>query len=233
MPPRSILILLALVLPMLAQDSGGHEQRPFIRVAGEASVSAKPDQADINIGVVSQASTAEEAGTQNAKQATAAIATIKDLLGQNANVKSVNYSLTPNQRFPPGGGTPTITGYTASNTVHVRTENLAVVGKLIDAVTKSGANNIQGIQFTIRDQQPLRTQALKEAALQARSTADAVAASLGLRVVRVLSVEVGQAPAIHPVAEPMVRMAAAATTPMEPGTVDVHANLVLTLEVTQ
>jgi uncharacterized protein YggE len=145
---QRILICIAFsLLPLSAQQQTGKEP-PMIRVSGEGVASAKPDQAEINIGVVTQASSADDAATRNAKEATAVIASLHEVLGQTADIRTLNYSLTPVQRYPKDGGTPTISGYSASNTVHVRTQNLAEVGKIIDTVTKSGANNIQGIQFT-------------------------------------------------------------------------------------
>lgn len=225
-------LLLMPLLPLMAQQPGNNQRSPFIRVNGDATVSAKPDQAEINVGVVTQAATAEQAGAQNARQATTVISSLRQVLGQNADIKTINYSLTPLQKYPKEGGPPTITGYSASNTVHVKTQDLGSVGKIIDATTKSGANTIQGIQFTVHDEQAARNQALRQAAQQAKATGEALASALGLRVLRVLSVETGQPSPIRPFAAmEMARVAAAPPTPVEPGGVDVHANVVLTLEV--
>jgi uncharacterized protein len=218
-----------LVLPLSAQQQSGKEPA-VIRVSGEATISAKPDQSEINIGVVTQAPSADDAAGRNANEATAVIASLRNLLGPAADIRTLNYSLTPLQRYPKDGGAPTISGYSASNTVHVRTQNLAVVGKIIDTVTKSGANSIQGIQFTLRDDDPIRAQALKQAAQQARATGDALASALGLHVVRVLSVDTTGAPTpILPV--PLAARAMAAATPIEAGTLDIRATVVVTLEV--
>jgi uncharacterized protein YggE len=227
---QRILICIAFsLLPLSAQQQTGKEP-PMIRVSGEGVASAKPDQAEINIGVVTQASSADDAATRNAKEATAVIASLHEVLGQTADIRTLNYSLTPVQRYPKDGGTPTISGYSASNTVHVRTQNLAEVGKIIDTVTKSGANNIQGIQFTIHDEQPLRAQALRQAAQQARAIGEVLASALGLHVVRVLSVDATEGnPSLPP--QPLAARAMAVATPVEAGTVDIHASVVVTLEV--
>ena len=217
--------------PLVASGQSGKEVPATIRVSGEAMVTAKPDQADINIGVVTQAPSADDAAAQNAKETTAVLSSLRELLGQMADIKTLNYSLTPLQRFPPNGGTPTITGYSVSNTVHVRTENLAIVGKIIDTVTKSGANNIQGVQFTLRDDQSTRAQALRQASQQARANSDVLAAALGLHVVRIATVD-ATPPSIRPVdMVPLGARAAAVATPIEAGSVEVHASVVLTLEV--
>jgi len=98
----------------------------------------------------------------------------------------------------------------------------------------TGANRIQGIQFTLRDQDGVRAQALREAALKARAEADVLAAALGLRVLRVLTVE-ENSPHVMPIrfdgaARTMVT-SAVATTPVESGTLDVSAQVTLSVEV--
>ena len=231
MNQRLVLLSVFLLMPLAAQDRAGTHTPPFVRVTGEASVSAKPDQAEINIGVVTQAAGADEAASQNAKQATAVISSLRGILGQAADIKTSNYSLTPMQRYPKDGGAPSITGYSASNTVHVKTQDLTAVGKIIDTVTKSGANNIQGIQFTLHDDRAVRTQAVREAAQQARGSGDALAGALGLHVVRVISAETTQPVSVRPYEMAAMARVAAAPTPVEPGSVDVRATVVLTLEV--
>ena len=228
---RIFPLFVFLLMPLAAQDKAARETRPFVRVTGDATVSAKPDQAEINIGVVTQAPTADDAATQNAKQSTAMIGSLRDILGPTADIKTVNYSLTPIQRYPNNGGSPTITGYSATNTVHIKTQNLSLVGKIIDTVTKSGANQIQGILFTLHDDRPVRAQATRDAAQQARASGDALASALGLHVVRVISAETSQPVSIRPYEMAAMSRLAAAPTPVEPGSVDVRATVVLTLEV--
>ena len=228
---RIFPLFVFLLMPLAAQDKAARDTHPFVRVTGEASVSAKPDQAEINIGVVTQAPTADDAATQNAKQSTAVIGSLRDILGQTADIKTVNYSLTPIQRYPNNGGSPTITGYSATNTVHIKTQNLTLVGKIIDTVTKSGANQIQGIQFTLHDDRTVRAQAVRDAAQQARASGDALASALGLHVVRVISAETSQPVSVRPYEMAAMARVAAAPTPVEPGSVDVRATVVLTLEV--
>ena len=226
MNQRIIPLCVFFLMQTATQAQALNHAPPFVRVTGEASVSAKPDQAEINIGVVTQAATADDAAAQNAKQATAVISSLRGVLGQSADIKTSNYSLTPMQRFPRDGGTPSITGYSASNTVHVKTRDLNAVGKIIDTVSKSGANNIQGIQFTLRDDRAVRAEAMRDAAQQARASGDALAGALGLHVVRVISAETTQPVSVRPFEMAAMARAAAAPTP-----VDVHATVVLTLEV--
>ncbi|HWB95456.1 MAG TPA: SIMPL domain-containing protein [Bryobacteraceae bacterium] len=212
-----------------AQEPHPAGPRPSsIRTLGEATVSAKPDHATLDIGVVTQAANAEAAGSQNATQVSAVVSRLKSL-GPAAEIKTVNYAISPNYRYPKEGGQPSIAGYTASNTVQFSTGDLRLVAKAIDLATQSGANNIQRLQFQLKNAQAVRDQALREAATQARKDADALASALGLKIVRVLSVE--ETSSGRP--QPMRAMAAMAkeATPIESGTIDVSASITLTVQV--
>src|SRR4051812_23176168 len=181
---NGLLILVALASSSArasAQDWQERNARPSIRVTGEAIITAKPDQAQIDVGVLTQALTAQDAAAQNAQKVEAVISVLRKALGAGADIKTVGYSLNPNYHYPERGGPPTITGYTASNTVQVKTSDLAQVGKIIDAATQAGANNIQALRFMLKDEQAARAQALKDAAQKARAKADTLASALGLR----------------------------------------------------
>jgi len=73
---RILVPLLLAALPSLAgtQPTAEPAPRPSIRTTGEATVTAKPDRVIIDVGVVTQASTAQAAAAQNATQLDAACA---------------------------------------------------------------------------------------------------------------------------------------------------------------
>jgi uncharacterized protein len=205
-----------------------------IRVTGEARVTARPDRVQIDIGVTTRAPTSQEAATRNARDVDAVLAALRKATPA-AELKTISYSLNPNYQYHPNGGEPTIDGYLASNIVQVTLDDLAKIGAVIDSAAQAGANHVQGIQFTLRDQDAVRAEALRKAAAQARTEADVLAAALGLRVVRVLTVE-ENSPHVTPVrvyagAAPRAAMAAAPPTPVEAGTLDVTANVTLSVEV--
>jgi uncharacterized protein YggE len=218
----------------VAQDSADKIVRPSIRVTGDSTVTVKPDQAEISIGVVTQASAAQAAAAQNAQKQDVVITELRKLLGAGADIKTISYSLSPNYRYPKEGGQPTITGYTATNIVQVKTPDLTQVGKVIDLATGSGANTIQSLRFTLKDELSARTRALQEASTKARAKSQAIASSLGLKIVRVLHVEEGGQVIGLPVnGRAFAEMASVAQTPVEAGTIDVRATVTLTVEISQ
>src|SRR6185295_11303634 len=233
----SIIFALCASAVSLAQDKNENASHPTIRVSGDSTVTVKPDEAEINIGVLTQADTAQAAATQNAQKQDVVISELKKTLGSNADIKTIGYSVSPNYRYPKEGGQPTISGYTASNIVQVKTMNLLQVGKLIDLATQSGANNIQSLRFVLKDDSIARAQALREASTKARGKAEAIAAARGLKIQRVLRVEEGGStirPAFEMGAgEGIALRAQAAPNPIETGSIEVRATITLTVEVVQ
>lgn len=217
-----------------AQQRDARPRIPSITVNGEATISAEPDQAQIDIGVVTQARSAPEASKENAERLSRVLAEVKKLLGKSDEVKTSGYSLTPNYRYPQGGK-PEIVGYTASNSVRIKTNNLDLVGKLIDSSMQAGANNVNRLVFTLKDEQGAQLEALRQASAKAKVKAEAIAASLGLKIVKIASITEGER-----TVQPIYRQAMAARaevaqapTPVEPGTVDVRSTVTLTAEVSE
>jgi len=209
-------------------------QLSSIRVTAEARVTAKPDRVEIDIGVKTHAATSQEAATENAGKADAVLAAVRKAAGSTGVLKTISYSLNPDYKYHPNAE-PTPDGYTAANVVRVTLDDLARIGAVIDSATAAGANRVQGIAFTLRDQDAARAEALREAAIRARAEVDVLAGALGLRVVRVLTVEENSAQFV-PVRLTAARLAAPAAaagapTPVEAGTLDISANVTLSVEV--
>ena len=232
--------LLAIFGMVLLVGSTAHAQRsdhsrtPSITVNGDAVLSAAPDQAEIDIGVVTQARTAPEASKENADRLARVLAAVKKQLGKDDEVKTSGYSLTPNYRYPQGGK-PEIVGYTATNVLRIKTANLDLVGKLIDTSMQAGANNVNRLVFTLRNELAAQLEALKMASAKAKAKAEATASSLGLKIVRIISVNEGER-----VVQPVFRQgltaraeAASAPTPIEPGTVEIRSTVSMTVEVSE
>ena len=229
----NLLMLVVLgVSQAAAQDTSDTKLPPSIRTSGEAIVTAAPDRAQIDVGVVTQADTSQAAVTQNAQKLEATLARLRQLLGARADIKTVSYTVTPNYRYPKEGGEPTISGYTATNIVRVTLDDLKKVGAVIDAATQAGSNRIQNLRFMLKDEAPVQAQALREAAVQARAKANTLASALNLRITRVLSIAESGSPA-YPVRDVAFARAQEASTPIEPGTIEVRASVTLTVEISQ
>jgi uncharacterized protein len=86
------------------------------------------------------------------------------------------------------GGSSTLTGYIASNSVIAKVRNIERAGTVIDAAVNAGSTNVWGPSWFRSDRQRLERNALRAAVSDARAKAQAIAASSGTSVGRVLSV---------------------------------------------
>ena len=197
----------------------------FVHAVGQSTVSVKPDLARIDFSVVTQAATAQDASSQNAARAVSLIGQLQ-LFSPNADIRTLNYSLTPNYTYPRDGGLPTLVGYTVSNTIRLTTGDLANTGAIIDRGIQAGANQVSSLQFGLKDEQPARAQALRQATAQAKAHADAMAAGAGLHTGTYRSIQEGVI--VGSVSTPGV---AAPSTPIVSGSVDITATVTIEVDL--
>ncbi|HKR12303.1 MAG TPA: SIMPL domain-containing protein [Pyrinomonadaceae bacterium] len=204
-----------------------------VNVVGDAIVQAQPDTAILMISVVTQARSAIDAQQQNATRSDAVVQALKNAAGPGAEVKTSGYSVQP-QRVYKEGQPPTISGYEARNTVTVTMSDLKKIGNVIDVASQSGANDISGISFTLKQDQSAREQALTQATREAMNKAEVLARALGKRVVRVVEVqeEGFQRPPV-PVyqAEAFMAKRDSVATPVEVGSLEITSRVLLIAEV--
>lgn len=205
-----------------------------VMVTGNSIVQAQPDTAILNISVVTQARAALEAQQQNANKSDAVVRALKAAVGSGAEIKTSGYSLQP-QRVYKENQPPSIVGYEARNSVTVTLSDLTKVGAVIDAASQTGANDVSGIAFTLRKDQPAHDQALADATREAISKAQVIARALGGRVVRIVEVQEEGFERPRPVyaeASQMMRAdAPARPTPVEVGMLDITSRVQLVAEI--
>jgi uncharacterized protein len=203
-------------------------------VSGDAVVQTQPDTAILSIAVVTQNASASEAQAENASKTDAVLRAIKAAAGAGAEVKTGGYSLQPQYNYR-DGQSPIIMGYIARNSVSVTTGALARVGAILDAASSAGANSVDGLSFTLRRDEGARSTALANATREAMSKARVIADTLGGRVVRI--VEVQEAGTVRPMpvyegrTAGRVAMTSQTATPIEPGSLEVRAEVQLVAEI--
>ena len=140
--------LVALQLPSAAQDASADTPAGrTVTVTGTATISAKPDEAVISLGVHTEAASAQEAMDQNAAKMNAVFEALKALGLTDADIETTGLELYP--RWDNRG--ETILGYRAENRIDVTIHDLGTVGKVIDTAVAAGANLSNGITFRVSD----------------------------------------------------------------------------------
>jgi uncharacterized protein len=199
---------------------------PTIQAQGTATLAASPDEAQITVSVITNGPTAQAAAQANAATSTAVQNALK-ALNPAPMMQTIGYSV-----YPQYTGAQILTGYTASNSIQVTALDLSTIGSLIDTANQAGANSVSGITFGLQNPDPVKQQALTQAAKQARAHADAIAAGLGGKSGAVVSAVEGST--YTPVyAGGVVAGSAAVPTPVQTGQVSVTANVTITFQFTQ
>jgi uncharacterized protein YggE len=204
---------------------------PVLVVNGNAQVLAAPDQATVRLGIVRQSPNAQAAQEQANTVAQEILNAIRRVGVPAQQIQTSRLILSPvyAPRTPESRDAPRIVAYNATNSVSVRLEDLSLVGAVIDAGLKAGANQLDGVQFGLKNDLPSREQALKEAVQEARSKAQVMAEALRVNLAEVLEATEGGV-SIFPQSEQggfAARLAAAPETPVAPGQIQVQANVTI------
>jgi len=226
-----VLALLACVIagPSWAWDRKEERARQ-IRVIGHAEVSAAPDRVSLDVGVLTRADSAKVAADQNAADTRAVVEKLRSAFPETAEVSTSGYALMPEYEYDKREGKRRPAGFSARNTVHVVLSDVGAAGALIDAAVGSGANDVRAVQFGVADASGLERAALVAAAADARTKAEALAASMDAKVGRTIRVEEGAA-SHAPSPRLYMARAEADSTPIEPSDVFFEARVSLWVEL--
>ena len=203
----------------------------LLSVSSRAEARKAPDIATFSAGVVTQAADGNAALRQNAEQMNRVLAAIQAAGVADKDVQTSGISLNPQYRYEENQP-PRITGYQASNTVNVKLREVAKMGKVLDALVASGANQVNGPSFGIDDPEPLYDRARLDALKAARARAETYAGALGVRVRRIVSISEGGAAMPSPMPRmAMMKAEAYDSTPVAAGESSVSVNLDVVFEL--
>lgn len=218
--------------PAIAEADESQPQ--VITVTGTGTVNVAPDQAKINIGVVTMAPTAREAQQENAKLANKVINALVNAGIPREKIETQYYSIWPEYSYPKPeeNKPPVVTAYRVSNTVQVTLDDAKKVGIVIDTAVEAGANSVESIQFLKKDTSQAQRQALQKACQEAKLKAEAIAQSLGVKITGILSVQESGGISYPPIyrAEKLAG-GGAGDTPIQPGELQVNASVTVVFKI--
>lgn len=159
-------------------------------VTGEGKVSAAPDVAILNVGLVTEGVSVNAAQKQNNDKMNSVISAIKGEFKIEAkDLKTQNYSVNPKYNWD--NGRQTIIGYTVNQYLQVKIRNFDKVGDIIARATALGANQVNGPDFMIDDIEKFRVQAREEAIKQAKEKAKLLSNQVGIKLGRIVNFSEG------------------------------------------
>jgi uncharacterized protein YggE len=142
--------------------TGKHSQGT-LDVSGIGRISVAPDEATVNLATITEAQTASEAVASNAEITQAVIDAVSTL--SNHGFTTSGLGVSPMIEYGTVGHGK-IVGYRATNNVAVKTK-IGYAAQIFDAGIRAGANESSGISFGLRDETPVREDALRLAVISA------------------------------------------------------------------
>lgn len=236
---RPLVLAAALALSVLATTACAQQASPMaqgdgtlLSVSAQAEAHRVPDVASISAGVVTQAADANAAMRANAAQMDKVMASIRAAGIAERDIQTTGINVNPQYRYAENTP-PQITGYQASNNVSLKVRDIGKLGKVLDALVASGANQVNGPSFEVDQPEAAYDEARRAALEKAQARAQMYAKALGLRVRRIVSIDEGGG--FQPPPMPMMAMAArqekAYDTAVSPGETTLAANLSIVFEL--
>ena len=210
-------------------DAAFHATTLNLSAYGEVKI--KPDMATLDLGVTTEAATAQAAMQANSAKMTAILAAVRAQGVKAEDVQTAGLNLSPQYRYPPNAPAER-TGYQATNTVTVRVRDLPRVGAVLDAAVSAGGNEVHGISFGLADTTPVEN-AAREAAVRAlQAKAELYAQATGYRLARLVSLGEGGSGPVMP--QPaMMSAVRAQAVPVAPGELTVRETVSGTYELSR
>lgn len=194
-----------------------------IVVSGRGEASGAPDTVAVSVGVSVKRPTAPAAISDGAASAQRVIDALKGAGVADKDIRTTNYSLNQEFRYPEGGS-PQPDGFRVTNQVVAKVRTIDTVGAVIDAATTAGGDDavVQGISFSLDDDSAALEVARDAAFADAKAKAEQFAQLSGRRLGEVVSIDHRVAPPVTVPREQLgyARDAVAMSTPIEAGEVD-------------
>ncbi|MCC7024978.1 MAG: SIMPL domain-containing protein [Thermomicrobiales bacterium] len=209
-----------------------HERRT-VRVRGEGIVEVAPDAATLVGGVFVSKANLKKARDEAAAKATAIIAAARESGVARRDIQTGRYAVYPRQEVDGKGRPVSSITYEVSNRITVAVRDLERLPDLLDAMTASGANQVDGPIFFLQHPEEAEDEARRRAMATARRRAEVLAAAAGSTLGTILTIAESGASSGVRLAERSVRFSldAPAATPIEAGTERIVASIEVTWEL--
>jgi uncharacterized protein YggE len=165
-----------------------------ITVAGDGEVFAVPDRATFTVTVREEGEDVAGAQDKATAKINAIIDYLKDAGVEEEDIKTQSYNVNPKYEYtqeactnfscPPSN--QRLVGFEVYQMLEVKVQDPKKAGDLLTGVGSKGASEVSSLSFTVEDEDALRAEAREQAITEAKEKADALAAQLGVSVVRVV-----------------------------------------------
>jgi uncharacterized protein len=216
----------ALALAASLSSAFGQVPSRTITMSGHGEVRAAPDMVTLSAGVTSEAPSAAAALAANSSRMQAVFAALKKLGIADKEMQTSNFSVSPQMSGQP----VRLTGYQVNNQVRAQLNDVGKLGAALDALVTAGANQMNGIDFAIKNPAPLLAEARASAVADAKAKAEIFAKAAGVSLGPILSISESGG-YVQPLAGRPMMMMAAKAAPVAAGEESVTAEISIIWEI--
>lgn len=229
-----LVLILVWVVPWNRVNWGKITWQPseVVTVTGEAKSQEKNQIASYTAGVESVNDNKEEAVKEVNTKIEALIKALKEFGIKDADIKTQNMSIYQDeQSYYDNGVSKSRKGqWRVNNSVTITLREIDKANALTDLVTKSGANNVWGPNFSMDDTNKIEKSLYDMAIKDAREKAESIAKASGRTLGKVLSVTDGGASSNYPMYA-LKDGAGGGGAVTEPGSTTVYKNMTVVFEL--
>jgi len=189
--PKIILMIIGMVLLAgivtiaILRDRIVNQPQYQVSVVGQGKISYQPDVANITVGIqIDKMAKADEALKQLNDKMNGIVNALKAAGIKDEDLKTQNYSLSPQYDYI--NNVSTSSGYSANEQLVVKINNIktdpSLVGKVVEAASKAGANQIVGISYDVSNLEELKQQARIKGISDAKTKASVLARAASVRL---------------------------------------------------
>jgi uncharacterized protein len=206
-------------------------EKPLVVVSGTGVATGTPDQCRLHVALTCMTENAADALTRCADMASTAIAAVAELPLQQRDVQTVGLSVHDYQDH----GNQRVTAKIGTYQLEIVVQPVDGVGSVLAVLGASAGDGLQvhRVQLSVRDAEPLKSEARRLAVEDARKKALEFSQAAGIRLGMILALEEDTARSLVPQGRFVRAMAASAgpTVPIEPGEVSAVSSITITFAI--
>ena len=195
----------------LARPANAADSR-YITVSATGTATVVPDAVRINATVSVLGTTSKGALSSAGATSTAVRSALTANKVATKDVATQSITVYPEYSYP-ASGTPTLSGYRATQSFDITIRNATTAGAVVDAIVEAGGDNLQvnGVSPFVLDSDKATETARTAAVKKAKSKAATYAKLLGVKLGRVIYLDESSTPTAYPIYTSTAKADSAAT----------------------
>lgn len=207
-----------------------------IAVSGEATEQVAPDQAVLNVSLVSRNADLNAAKQANDKQAETVVALLGEFKIPKEKIAQSYFYISPEYNYE--NNKQHLVGYIVNRSLRITMDDITIHERVLSALVQAKVDQVGGVEFTMKDREVKAAEVRTKAFENAKAKAMALAKVAGVKLGRPISIDAGAGGAGHPpMPMPMMArsagmaMSAESVAPSLPGMITLSESVNVTFEM--